>query len=170
VIKEIQVTGKIRDMIEFTRDYQSLGVKSPTWQNVYEVCVRILPLTDMISVDLPPSDLEIFADPLLEKVFYTLYDNAVRHGEHVTGMSIRCHEKEAQLTIVVEDNGAGVAPDMKGKIFQRGVGKHTGLGLFLARQILSLTGITIEETGEPGKGARFEIHVPAGVYRYIRAQ
>ncbi|MFA4877789.1 MAG: hypothetical protein WC586_10270 [Methanoregula sp.] len=38
----------------------------------------------------------------------------------------------------------------------------------LSREILSITGITIHETGEPGKGARFEITVPPGGYRLPR--
>jgi len=38
--------------------------------------------------------------------------------------------------------------------------------LFLSQEILSITGITITETGEPGKGARFEITVPKGGYRF----
>jgi len=38
--------------------------------------------------------------------------------------------------------------------------------LFLSQEILSITGITITETGEPGKGARFEITVPKGAYRF----
>ncbi|MDD5187915.1 MAG: ATP-binding protein [Methanoregula sp.] len=64
------------------------------------------------------------------------------------------------VTITVEDNGAGVSPDMKGRIFPRGVGKNTGLELFLTREILTLTNITVDETGEPGHGARFELRVP----------
>ncbi|PKL57911.1 MAG: sensor histidine kinase, partial [Methanomicrobiales archaeon HGW-Methanomicrobiales-5] len=47
----------------------------------------------------------------------------------------------------------------------RGFGKHTGLGLFLSREILSITGISITETGTPDKGVRFEIHVPKDVCR-----
>ena len=39
------------------------------------------------------------------------------------------------------------------------------MGLFLAREILDITGIGIRETGEPGKGARFEIMVPKGTWR-----
>ncbi len=46
-----------------------------------------------------------------------------------------------------------------------GFGKNTGIGLFLAREILSITGITIRETGTPGKGTRFEITVPKGAYQ-----
>ena len=62
--------------------------------------------------------------------------------------------------------GRGI--DHKEKIFERGYGKNTGLGLFLVREILSLTDMTIRENGEPGKGARFEILVPKRMYR-IRA-
>ena len=44
-------------------------------------------------------------------------------------------------------------------------GRHTGLGLFLSREILGLTGITITENGIPGSGARFVIRVPPGKWR-----
>jgi hypothetical protein len=37
--------------------------------------------------------------------------------------------------------------------------------MFLSREILSITGITIKETGIPGEGAVFEIFVPNGMYR-----
>jgi signal transduction histidine kinase len=53
----------------------------------------------------------------------------------------------------------------KKKLFRKGFGKHTGLGLFLSREILAITGITIAENGIPGKGARFEITVPDGNHR-----
>jgi signal transduction histidine kinase len=52
-------------------------------------------------------------------------------------------------------------------IFERCFGKNTGMGLYLSREILAITGITIRETGEPGKGARFEIVVPKGAYRCV---
>jgi len=39
------------------------------------------------------------------------------------------------------------------------------MGLFLVREILAMTGMTISETGEHGKGARFEILVPRGTHR-----
>lgn len=51
-------------------------------------------------------------------------------------------------------------------ILEQGFEKNTGLGLFLVREILSLTSISIQETGEPGKGARFEIEVPKGEWRF----
>ena len=68
--------------------------------------------------------------------------------------------------IIIEDDGIGITRKDKSRIFDRGVGQNTGLGLFLVREILSITGITIVETGEPGKGARFEIRVPRGRYAF----
>jgi signal transduction histidine kinase len=55
---------------------------------------------------------------------------------------------------------------MKEKIFDRRYEEKKGMGLFLSREILSITGISIRETGEPGTGARFEIFVPEGTYRF----
>ena len=57
-------------------------------------------------------------------------------------------------------------PTKKEKIFQRGIGSQNSLGLFFAREILDITGITIRETGIFGSGARFEITVPAGMFRF----
>jgi len=67
--------------------------------------------------------------------------------------------------LVFEDDGVGIAPQDKAVLFSKDSGKNTGLGLFLAREILDITGIKISETGEQGKGARFEILVPEGKWR-----
>ncbi len=86
-------------------------------------------------------------------------------------MYIRFSVKEHNGTFVIlcEDNGDGIPLELKEKIFDRGFGKNTGLGLFLAREILSITGITIQETGIPGNNARFEIAVPRGGFRYTQS-
>jgi hypothetical protein len=42
--------------------------------------------------------------------------------------------------------------------------------MFIAREILSITGISIRETGTFGEGARFEIRVPKGAYRFINEE
>ena len=56
---------------------------------------------------------------------------------------------------------------MKERIFSRDESIHASIrGLFFVREILDLTGITIRETEKPGKGARFEITVPKGMYRF----
>ena len=91
---------------------------------------------------------------MLEKVFFNLFDNAVRHGERVTAITVSCEVTGGKLVITVQDNGIGIPPDAKQKIFEKGYGKNTGFGLFLAREILAITGISIHETGISGNGAR----------------
>jgi signal transduction histidine kinase len=109
--------------------------------------------------------VEVFADPMLEKVFSNLLDNSIRHGQRVTEIRVSSKRSGEDLVVMWEDNGVGVAYQDKERIFSRGFGKNTGLGLFLVREILSLTCITIKETGTPASGARFEITVPATEYR-----
>lgn len=58
----------------------------------------------------------------------------------------------------------------KERIFERRFEGKKGMGLFLAPEILSITGITLKETGKQAKGARFEIIEPEGVYRFSGRQ
>jgi signal transduction histidine kinase len=104
---------------------------------------------------------------MLEKVFANLVDNSLRHGEHVSAIRFSYEKSDdTGLSIVYEDNGAGVADVDKERIFQKGFGKNTGFGLFLSREILGITGLSIKENGIPGNGARFEITVPEGKFRF----
>ncbi|MDD1677536.1 MAG: hybrid sensor histidine kinase/response regulator [Methanomicrobiales archaeon] len=157
----------IHHQIDFTRDYQSIGAHTPQWQNIRETIRNAVRNQDLgkVSLHIDLKDREVYADPMLEKVFYNLLDNALRHGEHVTAIHVSCREDGDGLHLVWEDNGIGVPAEEKSRIFRRGVGKNQGLGLFLIRSILDITNITIQETGEPGKGARFEMQVPRGYFR-----
>ncbi|MCX6698231.1 MAG: HAMP domain-containing sensor histidine kinase [Methanoregula sp.] len=120
-----------------------------------------------IHVEVDPADPEVYSDPLFEKVFYNLIDNALRYGgADMKTIRVFSQESDTSLVIVCEDDGVGITDEDKKKLFRKGFGKHTGLGLFLSREILSITGITITENGEPGKGARFEITVPKGMWRF----
>ncbi len=101
---------------------------------------------------------------MIIRVFYNLMDNAVRHGGKITVIRFFWEERNDNGIIVCEDDGTGIQSADKERIFERGFGKNTGIGLFLAREILSITGITIRETGEPAK-YRFEMTLPPDVYR-----
>jgi len=112
----------------------------------------------------------VFADPLIAKVFYNLIDNAVRYGGKITTIRFSVKELDDRHVVICEDDGDGVVAEEKEKIFERGFGKNTGMGLFLSREILSITGIAIRETGEPGNGVQFEITVPEGAYRFTKSK
>jgi signal transduction histidine kinase len=171
ITKEQNIANTIETQVRFTRDYQDMGIKAPEWQNVHDSIVAAkvsLPLRGIV-VETDSPTLEVNADPLLGRVFYNLIDNALRYGgEQMTAIRISSQDSDHGLMIVCEDDGIGIPADKKEAVFNRGYFKHTGFGLYLSREILGITGITITETGEPGKGARFEITVPKGAYRFVR--
>ena len=173
ITKEQNIASTMQTQILFTKDYQDLGIHVPVWQNVHESVVNArenLPLRG-IAVETDSPTLEVYADPLLVRVFYNLIDNALRYGgEQMTAIRISSQESSRGLVIVCEDDGVGIPADKKEAIFKRGYFKHTGFGLFLSREILSITGITIIENSPPGKGARFEITVPNRAYRFTKMQ
>ena len=166
--KEKMAIDKIRRQFKFAKDYQNVGVEPSRWQvltPILHMAAEDANLKTIRVVDLT-GGASVYADPLFEKVFSNLFENTLRHGGSATEIRISVQRKEAVIVLVVEDNGTGVATDDKIRIFERGFGKGTGWGLFLAREILDITGISIKETGEPGKGVRFEMKVPVGVYRF----
>ena len=166
----MKIAQTIEHQIDFTKIYEDMGTTAPVWQNISASVRRAtaaLPMRD-VRVEIDRTDLEIYADSLFEKVFYNLIDNALNYGgETMTTIRISSLETGAGLVIACEDNGIGIPGEEKQNLFRQGYGKHTGLGLFLTREILSITGIIIAETSEPGKGARFEILVPKTLYRSI---
>ncbi len=167
-LKVIHAARRISSMIEFTKEYEEIGVSDPTWQDikiVVYIAAKEAPLGHVLLKNDIPAGTEVFADPLIAKVCYNLMDNAVRYGGKITTIRFAVEDPEGDLKLICEDDGDGVAADEKERIFERGFGKNTGLGLALSREILSLTGITIRETGTPGKGARFEMTVPKDIWR-----
>ena len=174
----------IQSQIEFTGEYNRLGSGGPLWSELYSVSENAV--RGPVPVKYDCKDVSIFADPMIGKVFYNLYDNTLRHGRGVDEVCIsvilpdkplrdentyiqadspKSGNKRPGCVIIFEDNGCGVPDGMKEKIFERGIGENTGLGLFLIREVLAITGITIRENGVHGKGARFEMTVPAGAWR-----
>lgn len=167
----IEVANKavdtIQKQVEFTRYYENIGVRELEWHDLKKIADNTA--NQFVTTDIEFKNslkgLFVYADPLIEKVFYNLIENSMRHGGNVTLISISYAESEKGLKIIYRDNGVGIRAEDKDNIFEKGFGKNTGLGLFLSREILSITGIDIKETGEPGKGVNFEILVPKRDYR-----
>jgi PAS domain S-box-containing protein len=165
----INTSERIAAMIQITKTYENIGVNAPVWQDarsLFDTAVNDTTVGKIQCINDIPVGTEVFADPLIVKVCYNLIENAVRYGKKITIIRFSVLKRSDDMIIISEDDGVGVPADVKEKIFERGFGMNTGLGLALSREILEITGITIGETGEPGKGARFEMTVPKGVYRF----
>jgi len=173
VIRTVDETiDRIRRQIKFTKEYQDIGAIPPSWQNVADAIMRAKVGVDLgnVSFDMEVHDMEIYADPLLEKVFYYLISNSLKYGgSKLTQIRIYRKKTDDQMVILFEDDGVGISQEKKGYLFPKewGSRKHAGYGLFLIRETLGVTGISIWESGTPGQGARFEIAVPKGVFRQI---
>ena len=162
-INKAIVSGeKMRRAMLFSQDYLRMGEQSPEWYSAQDVVSRGIAEAQMgdavVVVDL--KGLEIYADPLIRKAFHNLGFNAVRHG-NAREVKFTYEMKGDDLAIICEDNGTGVLPEKRKEMFD----DRFGHGLYLVREILAITGMTIRET-EPAKGARFEILVPRGRYRF----
>jgi PAS domain S-box-containing protein len=163
-----RATKKIERQILFTRDYDEMGISEPAWNRVRTQAGRAVRLLcpEGVAIQVQTGEVEVYADPMFEKVLHSLFENAVRHGSGVSMVRVTFSERDGNGVLAVSDNGRGVAKGEKKRIFERGYGENTGYGLFLSREILSLTGIAITECGIPGEGACFEMVIPAGRFRY----
>lgn len=159
----------IQRQIEFTKNYEEIGVSAPQWQNVSTILEGLRPLLPKGQADLTIrlDGLEVYADPLLVKVFENLIDNSLRHGERVRHITVSTLQYGlGEIAIEYADDGIGVHDEDKERIFEKGFGKNTGLGLYLIREILAITGMTMKESGEYEKGVLFEIFIPKENFRF----
>ena len=164
----LELVQKITNHLQFSHQYHEIGVPVPSWMNLKDLIMHAISdlTTDRVEIEVSVAPVDIYADPLFQKVLYNLIENANRHGGKITCIQISTHQNQnGDLVLTIEDNGEGVRDEEKDLIFLHGYGKNSGLGLTISREILSVTEMSITETGVYGKGARFEILIPSHVWR-----
>jgi signal transduction histidine kinase len=104
----------------------------------------------------------------LERVLANLVENANRHGGGVS--AIRLRSADGCVAIAVEDQGPGIPPEDRSRVFERfwrGVAarqsatKGTGLGMALVARHLNMLGGTISVEANEREGARLVVSLPA---------
>lgn len=168
ISNEKTIVGKIVESLNFARLYQDMGMKPPVWHNVCQTFLYAISHLDLshLTREMQVDDLEVYADPLLETVFFTLAENVLRYAPQATRIRLYHQMTPEGFTLFFEDNGPGIKPEVKEEIFERWYGERKGMGLFLSREILAITGFSIQECGEIGTGARLAIRIPEGCYRF----
>jgi PAS domain S-box-containing protein len=157
---------QVQEQMEFARLYQEIGAQEPAWQSVFAAVRKAgagLPIGGL-EIVTEGADREVLADPMFAKVAYTMVENCLRHSG-ATKLEVSCHKNGGELLVIFADNGKGVTADEKERLFERGFGRHTGFGLYLSREVLTNSGMTIEEVSREGQGARFQVTVPEGKWR-----
>lgn len=161
-----EAANGIMRQIEISREYRDIGATQPTWipvQGAFQSAVGRIEIGQVI-FHAWTERLEVFSDPHLSTVFYHILHNAVKTETGATRIIATYRVTHEGCAIIIEDNGKGIAEPQKASLFVQREDSY-GRGLFLANEILSITGMTIRETGIPGQGARFEIHIPSEGYR-----
>lgn len=166
--KTLGSVESIKNQIAYQGAIHDTGVVTPLWQPVnraFEEAAGMLP-ENRVDIAGDAGNIEIFADPLLPRIFLSLLSVSFRHGgNRLSKIRLGSRMKDTSLVLVYEDDGRGIPAGEKDRLFEFGYSGENMFGLFLIRELLGFTGITIAETGDPEKGIRFEITVPAERYR-----
>lgn len=113
-----ELTKAVEHHINFTKDYQDLGIKLPKWLNLSDMITIVN--NSAIDIVNETKNIWIFADPLFEKVLYNLIDNTIRHGVTATMIHVSVNAIEENIQIIWADNGVGVPAGEKEAIFSQG--------------------------------------------------
>ncbi len=159
-------TNGLQHQIDISREFRDIGTTPPGWIPVQKAVLEAAGQLDLktISLRVWTERLEVFSDPHLPVVFYHILHNALKESSGVKNVIITYHIRGNGCAIMIEDDGNGIPDSEKEELFL-GREDSFGRGLFLSHEIVSLTGMTITETGIYTKGARFEILVPSEGYR-----
>ena len=169
------VEGGIERAAELTRQLLTFGRRQPhrperiDLRELVEGSARLLrrtlPASISLEVDLGAAPAWIDADPgALEQVLLNLCVNArdAIEGEGRIGVAVEADEGE--VTLLVEDDGAGMTPAVLARIYEpffttKEVGKGTGLGLSIVHGVVARHEGRLEVDSAPGEGSRFRVHL-----------
>jgi signal transduction histidine kinase len=134
-----------------------------------EVVVMATPqLRGRVTVERCYSDLPaIHAAPQqLKQVFLNMVVNGAQAAGDGGHLRIATHLRGAWVSVEIEDDGEGIAPEIRSRIFEpffttKAVGEGTGLGLAIAYEIVRSHGGKIEVDSQPGQGSCFRVRLPA---------
>jgi two-component system OmpR family sensor kinase len=98
-----------------------------------------------------------------QQIVRILIDNAVKHTQEGTTITIDTELTSQAATIAVTDNGAGISPEDAERVFDRfhtrDAGGGSGLGLSISRELARVMGGDLELESEPGR-TRFTLRLP----------
>ena len=161
-------TGKIIAILEIARTYQINGAMNIKWaslESTLEKAAASVPMSNL-TYTCNTHNWTILVDPLLEMVCANVFSNSIKHGgKSLSRIDVSCAEGTNGLDLVIEDDGCGILPEERERVFNAFAPTGAPHGLTIARRVLKAEHITIDETGTYGKGAKFVLHFPAGLYK-----
>ena len=135
---------------------------------VEDALLRVGPLLDghPVEVAIAGSLPSPTVDPrLISQVIFTLLENAAKYSGPSAKITVSVKQKENNICFAVNDEGPGIAAELRGKVFEKffraGSQPGFGMGLAIARGIVQAHGGTIWiEDGPERKGTSVQFTIP----------
>ncbi len=133
----------------------------------------------VLSIDVPQAGLSVFGDPVrLAQAIANLLSNAARYTQPRGHISISARSENAEIILLVKDDGVGIGADLLPRVFDLFVqGRRTtdrkegglGLGLALVKSLVVLHDGSVDvRSGGAERGSEFEIRLPALEKKVLR--
>ena len=175
--KLLKLINNLLDLTKFEEGKMRLRPQMVNFVDfVTPLLASVKPLADQKKIRLffqhppHPIDLSIDSDQF-EKVVFNLLSNALKFTPNNGKITLYVEEKDRTTTLTVEDTGIGIPAEKLESIFDRfsqvdgsksRAQEGTGIGLALAREIVSLHRGTIRAESQLGKGSRFIVELKKG--------
>jgi len=121
-------------------------------------------LNEEIPAELP--DMEVDGERM-RQVFVNLLSNAIKYSDPGGSVTVRAEKHEEELLFQVSDRGIGMSPEAMQHIFERfyrvednPARSGTGLGLYIAKQIVEAHGGRIRVESKINEGSTFSFNLP----------
>lgn len=152
-----------------TQSYIRSGSGHRTWQparNLIHSAITTIRTQAIRYENLIPEDIEVYVDSclgtIMTDIVLALQDPSLKAGE----IRFSFHVTENGYSLFLENDGQGIPESDKERIFSVEEGLNLLPPLYLVREVLKMSGLTITETGVPGHGTRYEIAIPEGSIRF----
>jgi signal transduction histidine kinase len=158
----------------FTRDIQAVAdlLQNEATPTVIDLADRLADAVDTAGASFPsvtfetdiPDGCVVVGTDALGPVFTNLLNNAVQHND-ASDLVIRVAvtERDETVQVTIADNGTGIDPEDRERVFESGVGTDSdgGFGLYIVRTLLERSGGTIRVEDSDLGGAAFVVELPA---------
>lgn len=153
--RPMETRHRIVDVAEWLEDMAG-------WARLEAPSLEIDDLEVEVDVD-PEAGSGRFDPEKLQQVMLNLLRNALQAMPGRGRLRLSARRATGLLILGVEDDGKGIPPEMLSDVFNpffTTKENGTGLGLAIVRKIVELHGGNLFVTSEPGRGTRFDIHLP----------
>ncbi|OPY36364.1 MAG: cystine transporter subunit [Methanoregula sp. PtaU1.Bin051] len=164
-----QITASIEELVDSVKYLKDIGNRKQEWIDITQAFTYARSHHQVLGItfEAHTRGIEVFAEPVFESILSILISDSLQFGKTVDRIALSCRRSGNAIVLVYEDNGTGILVSDKERVFIRPEDGGTGHRLAVVKEILSMLGMEITESGEPGHGVRFEIMVPEGKYRII---